>query len=70
METVRLTVEGMTCEHCIRSVDQAVRRVEGVREAQVEIGNVQVTFDPNAARVDQIVEAVEDEGYVAYRTEP
>lgn len=69
METVQLTVEGMTCDHCVRAVERAVRSVAGVRDAKVEVGSVQVTYDPGAARVDRIVEAVEDEGYVAYRKE-
>ena len=35
METVEFFVEGMTCDHCARSVEKALRGVSGVVSAQV-----------------------------------
>lgn len=69
METVRLTVEGMSCEHCVRSVDGALRGVAGVQQVNVTIGDVEVGYEPDATTVDRLLEAIEEEGYIAYRTE-
>jgi copper chaperone CopZ len=36
---------------------------------KVGMGDAEVTFDPGTTRLEQVIEAVEDEGYVAYRDE-
>jgi copper chaperone len=69
VDKVRLTVEGMSCEHCVRSVDSALRGVNGVQELDVRMGEVDVSYDPDSTDVTALLEAVEDEGYVAYRAE-
>ncbi len=63
-ETVRAyTVEGMTCRHCVASVQEEVGEVPGVRDVAVDLtsGRVDVTgsdVDDAAVRA-----AVEDAGY-------
>lgn len=59
-----LKIEGMTCGHCQKSVSDALKGVEGVREVQVDLGaglaRVKGSADPAA-----LVAAVEEEGYAA-----
>jgi copper chaperone len=55
-------VEGMTCEHCVRSVTEEVSEVAGVTGVEVELssGRLTVAGDPS----DQAVrEAVAEAGY-------
>lgn len=63
MERVRLTIEGMTCGHCVRGVDQALRRLAGVEVEKVEIGSAIVAYDPAAVKPEQMEEAISEEGY-------
>ena len=65
MQTVSLEITGMTCGHCVAAVDKALKQVQGVSAAKVEIGRATVTVDPKVATTDAIVDAVEDAGYSA-----
>lgn len=70
MQQVILKIDGMSCAHCVRSVDKALRGLAGVRVDELQIGSVVVSYDPAAVRVEQIEEAIEEEGYtVAQREE-
>ena len=55
-------VEGMTCEHCVRSVTEEVSEVAGVESVDVELasGRLAVTGDPSD---EAVREAVADAGY-------
>jgi copper chaperone CopZ len=63
MERVRLTIEGMTCGHCVRGVDLALRSLPGVEVEMVEIGSAVVAYDPTAVKPEQMEEAISEEGY-------
>jgi copper chaperone len=67
MESLHLTIEGMTCQHCVRAVEGRLRRTPGVEVAQVAIGSADVRYDPAATNVDEIAEVIADEGYTAYK---
>jgi copper chaperone len=67
METIHLTIEGMTCQHCVRAVDGRLRKTPGVEVTEVTIGSADLRFDPARTNVDDIAEAIADEGYTAFR---
>lgn len=56
-----LQIEGMTCDHCASTLDQALRRVPGVAEAATvyEAGTARVVAEPrvDAAALEQAVAA-------------
>jgi len=64
METT-LNVQGMTCGHCKAAVEGALKKLEGVSVAEVnlEAGNVAVTYDEGKVSVDNMKAAIEDQGY-------
>ena len=64
---VALPIEGMTCASCVRRIEKALSRVEGVQEASVNLATEQahVVFDPAVASLDQLHSAVEKAGYRA-----
>ncbi len=66
MKPVHLTIEGMTCEHCVRAVDGRLRRTPGVEVAKVAVGSADLRFDPARTSIDDIAEAIADEGYTAF----
>jgi copper chaperone len=66
MEALHLTIEGMTCEHCVRAVDGRLRKTPGVEVTRVAIGSADVRYDPAMTNVDEIAEVIADEGYTAF----
>ena len=66
MTQLHLTIEGMTCEHCVRAVDGRLRRTPGVEVEQVKVGSADLCYDPARTTVDEIAEAIADEGYTAF----
>jgi copper chaperone len=67
MEALHLTIEGMTCEHCVRAVDGRLRRTPGVQVERVVVGAADLHFDPDTLSVDDIADLIADEGYTAFR---
>jgi len=66
MEHVHLTIEGMSCEHCLRAVRGRLERTPGVKIEDVAIGSARIEYDPARASLDDIEEAIADEGYTAF----
>ncbi len=65
MEQVRLKIEGMSCEHCVHAVTNRLSKTPGVQVDDVQIGSATIHRDPALATIDQIEEAIADEGYTA-----
>jgi len=59
-----LKVEGMSCNHCVNSIETSVGELTGVSTVKVDLGNneVLVEFD-NAITFTQIKETIEEQGY-------
>jgi Cu+-exporting ATPase len=62
-----LSVTDMTCQACVQTVTRALRRTEGVRDANVSLagGRALVSYDPDAVSPEQLAQAVRDAGYTA-----
>jgi copper chaperone len=60
-----LNVQGMSCGHCKMSVEGALKNLDGVSAAEVnlEAGKVDVTYDDTKVTFDAMKEAIEDQGY-------
>lgn len=69
MTTVLLTIEGMTCHHCVMAVTNALKSL-GINNYSVEIGSASVTFDENELDTETIKAAIEEEGYKVVSIEP
>ncbi|MDA5111073.1 copper chaperone CopZ [Brevibacillus agri] len=65
MSTVTLNVQGMSCNHCVNSIEGALNKLEGVQSAKVSLADnqVTVTFDESAVSLDKVKETIEDQGY-------
>ena len=59
-----ITVEGMTCEHCEQTVEEALEEVDGVTSAIADRNAESATVE-GAAESDDLVTVVEDAGYNA-----
>jgi Cu+-exporting ATPase len=70
---VTFPVTGITCASCVRRIEKALNRVDGVREASVNLATekAQVVFNPGVASLDHLRAAVEKAGYsVGEQTPP
>lgn len=65
MTTTTIEIKGMTCAGCVNSVTKALKGVDGVQDANVDLekGQATVTFDDTKTNVDVLKQAVEDAGY-------
>lgn len=63
MTSLQLKIDGMSCGHCVMSVQKALRALDGVQVEQVLVGSAQLQFDPATRQVDDILNAIRDAGY-------
>ncbi len=64
---VRFSVQGMTCASCVGRVERTLKKQPGVETAMVNLATEQavVTYDPAAADVAAMMDAVTEAGYQA-----
>ena len=65
MKKLKLEVSGMSCDHCVRAVREALESVPGINVEQVEVGSATVSFDESKTSVGDLVDAVYNAGYEA-----
>jgi len=65
MEKKTLKVEGMSCEHCVKAVTNALAALAGVADISVSLkdGAASFSYDPALASVEAIKAAITDEGF-------
>ncbi|MDM5205367.1 copper chaperone CopZ [Cytobacillus kochii] len=65
MSQVTLNVQGMSCGHCVNSIEGNVGNLNGVESVKVNLdqGKVDVTFDPSTVSLKDITDVIEDQGY-------
>ena len=62
----KLSVEGMTCQHCVNRVKKIIEKFAGVSDVQVTLEKKEAAFIcDQAADVAGIVKAINDFGYTA-----
>ena len=64
-EQVALNIGGMTCASCVHHVTNALKEVDGVEDATVNLATERATvrYSPGAATLGEMRHAVEDAGY-------
>jgi P-type Cu+ transporter len=65
--TIEIPVDGMTCAACQATVQRALQRAPGVRDASVHLmlKSATVEFDPTATSPAQLVDVIRETGYEA-----
>ena len=62
--TTTITVDGMTCGHCVNAVQTEVGKLDGVTDVAVDLASGQVTIVADEAPdAGALREAVEEAGY-------
>ena len=70
MASVRLSVSGMTCDHCKAKVEKVLRGLSGVYGVSVDIadGSAEIDFDDKRVDIEDLITAVRSSGYEAQAT--
>lgn len=63
MSNVTLKVEGMSCNHCVNSIEGALRNLGASGKVDLAAKEVVVEFDESKLSLNAIKEAIEDQGY-------
>ncbi len=66
MANLKLKISGMTCDHCVRTVERALRGVSGAYAVLVELPDVaEIEYTDGSAASEEFIKAVEATGYGA-----
>lgn len=63
MSHITLKVEGMSCNHCVNSIEGALKEAGMNGKVDLASGTVAVDYDESRFTVEQIKETIEEQGY-------
>lgn len=65
MNKHQLKVIGMSCGHCVNSIETSVRKLNGVNKVNVDLkaGKVDVEYDSSVLSLDSIKETINELSY-------
>ena len=65
MASTVLNVPDISCEHCERTITNALTPISGIRQVQVDIPakQVRVDYDESQVNIDQMKEVLQEEEY-------
>ena len=65
METLSLSIQGMSCGGCVGKVTAALKSVHGTTVEAVAVGPARVQFDPKKTTESALITAVNTLGFQA-----
>ena len=64
VQTLQLPIVGMSCASCVKRVETAINKIEGVEAVSVNLATEQVRFDVHVPKqVDDVVQTIMSAGY-------
>lgn len=66
MESLSLKIDGMSCQHCAKSVKEALNTLQSVSDLHVEIGKAIFTYDPSKVTLKEIEDVIRKAGYTPH----
>ena len=65
MANQTLNVEGMTCDHCVQTIKEAVNNLVGISRVEVDLENKQVAveYDKALVTLDSITDKIVEIGF-------
>lgn len=63
MTNITLQVEGMSCQHCVNSIEGALKAIGVIGKVDLTNNTVDVSFDENQVAIEAVKEAIEEQGY-------
>lgn len=63
MQSITLNVQGMSCNHCVNSIEGAVKELGGYAKVNLADSTVTVEYDESKLALETIKQTIEDQGY-------
>ncbi|ETT40454.1 CopZ [Paenibacillus sp. FSL R5-808] len=63
MKNMTLEVEGMSCQHCVNTIEGALKEIGVKGKVDLKNNTVDVSFDESHIKIEQIKETIEEQGY-------
>jgi copper chaperone len=63
MKSHELTIEGMSCQHCVMHVRKELSKISGLVIEEVQIGKARVQYDDTKVSPKHLEKAVHEAGY-------
>lgn len=63
MKNITLQVEGMSCQHCVNSIEGALKEIGAKGKVDLKNNLVDVSFDENQISIELIKGTIVDQGY-------
>jgi len=63
MVTTTLKVEGMSCQHCVNSIEGALKEIGAQGKVDLKNGSVEVAYNEGSMTIEKIKATIEDQGY-------
>lgn len=63
MKTETLSIEGMSCSHCIKAITEALSGIPRLTVLKVELGLAVVRYDEAMADRAMLIHLIEEEGF-------
>ncbi|MGD9932186.1 MAG: heavy-metal-associated domain-containing protein [Dehalococcoidia bacterium] len=64
-QTIEFNVTGMTCDHCVNAVTNAVKELDGVSGVSVSLEGKSAVVTGTVVDATKVIAAIEEEGYEA-----
>ena len=62
----KIKVEGMSCKHCVATVEKAIKSIDGVENIHVDLEKKEAEFELKGnVSIEDVKKAVKDAGYKA-----
>jgi len=64
-QKIILPVQGMSCTSCVQNIERGLKKLKGIKEANVNFAVEQATvsFDPQLTHIDDLVKQIQNSGY-------
>jgi len=59
---ITIQIQGMSCMHCVRAVESALKAIAGVRAVRVSVGEATVDAEDTVSE-KALKDAIREEGY-------
>lgn len=63
MNRVKLSIDGMSCGHCVSTVKKSLDSIQGTTVENVEIGSATASFDPAVTSEEALSAAITNAGF-------
>jgi len=64
-DNVIIKISGMSCNHCVQQIENALQQTSGVNKAKVVLNEEKayIDYDPSVINAETLLQIIEDSGY-------